>query len=114
MVPVGGVGEGLNTGTLTAVPQALSLKPHNLISSCMALDPFEPLSLHWSPGRVPVNEIFVHWPFNRAPGFSVVSYLTQADGIPTDFYSQMLCRLLLLALRLRAGKPGVELRLLVP
>lgn len=37
MVSVGGAGEELNTGTLAAVPPALSPKPHNSVSPYMTL-----------------------------------------------------------------------------
>ena len=42
---------------------------------------------------------FVLSPFKRMPGFPAAFHLTGTDGgIPFDFYSQMLCALLLVAL----------------
>lgn len=42
-------------------------------------------------------------PFKRIPGFPALFHLTWLDGIPADFHSQILCRLLFLALVLRLG-----------
>ena len=46
---------------------------------------------------------FMSWIFKRAHGYLVYSHLFLADGIPTDFHSQILCGLLFLSLVLQAG-----------
>lgn len=84
-----GMGRGLSTGILAAVPSALSPKPQTPVSPhrtlvYSALSPLEP--------RVNVcRRDFMGCPFKRAPVFLADCCLSLEDRIPTDFHSQMFC-----------------------
>lgn len=54
---VGDVREGVSTETVAADPLALSRKPYNPVSPCIAPVCSEPLSLCWNTGLVATKEI---------------------------------------------------------
>lgn len=79
MGSVGSVDEGLGTGTLLAVPSALSSEPHNVQSllsqSCL-------LSTSTEPRQSGCGLDFVRWLFKRAPGFLAGSPLPSGGQSP--------------------------------
>lgn len=90
MASAGGMGEGLSTGALVAVPVALSPAPHNLIASCRTPVTSKTPLLHWS-SRCFSQWEFGCWLFKRLYEFLAVSPLTLMNRTPSNFCDQMLC-----------------------
>lgn len=99
------MGGGLNTGTTVAVLPALAVKPNNSVFPCMFLVPPEPLSLSWSPGRVPGSES-VCSPLRRCLGFQQ-SFISPR-GLNTHLIARC-CGSSSPALVLKAREPNVRL-----
>ena len=73
---------------------------------------FNLLPLHWNSEGVSLNKS-VHGPFERNC-LGLQKFLSSTVLIPTEFYSQKLWRLIVLALELWAWGPGFGLGPLAP
>lgn len=112
-VPLGCVWVELNTGTLSAVPIALTLKLHDSVFSHMTLAPFNHCPFAGTQGEcLQARVCALSLSEDTWVSRSLLSHLGGRD--PCYFHCQLLCGLLFLALMLQLGKPGVVLRPLAP
>lgn len=87
-----------NTGTMAAVSESFTLKPHNSVSSCMSLGPLSSCPSTRVQGECLQARKSAYRSFQRMLRFQAALHLTQMEWIPLGFHSQMWWGLLFLVL----------------